>query len=94
MSCFFIDSLQKFLQADLFTTKVAQRSVSKKFNVDLNSNFYDVIQRGKLFCNRYTLYISKIKVLWINVLKKLHDNLLEEHLATKKTYNTLRHKYF
>ncbi len=30
----------------------------------------------------------------MEILKKHHDDPLAVHLATKKTYNTLRHKYF
>ncbi len=29
----------------------------------------------------------------MEILKKHHDDPLAGHLATKKTYNTLRHKY-
>ncbi len=30
----------------------------------------------------------------MEILKKHHDEPFAGHLATKKTYNTLRHKYF
>ncbi len=30
----------------------------------------------------------------MEILKKYHDDLFAGHLATKKTYNTLRDKYF
>ena len=30
----------------------------------------------------------------MKILKKHHDDLLAGHMATKKTYNTLDHKYF
>ncbi len=52
------------------------------------------MHRGETFYKRSLLYIPKVEALWIEILKKHRYDLIAGHLATKKTYNTLRHKFF
>ncbi len=89
-----IDALPEFLRVDPLVKKVTQRLATKESNLDLNIDLRDWTQRGELLYNGSVLYIPEVEVFWIEILKKHHDDPLAGHLATKKTYNTLRHKYF
>ncbi len=89
-----INALPKFLRADSFAKKVTQRLATRELNSDLNIDLCDWTQRGKLLYKGSVLYIPEVEALWIKILKKHHDDPLAGHLATKKTYNTLCHKYF
>ncbi len=50
------------------------------------------MQHEELLYRRSLLYIPEIEALQMEILKKHHDDLFADHLATKKTYNTLRHR--
>ena len=89
-----IDDLPKLLQADPLTKKVTQWLATRESNSDLNINLRNWTQRGELLYKRSVLYIPEVWVLRMEILKKHHDDPIVGHLATMKTYNTLRHKYF
>ncbi len=63
-------------------------------NSDLNIYPRDWNQRGELLYKGSVLYIPEVETLGWEILKKHHDEPLAGLLATKKTYNTIRHKYF
>ncbi len=52
------------------------------------------MKRGELLYKGSVLYISEVEALRMEILKKHLDDPFADHLATKKTYNTLHHKYF
>ena len=89
-----IDALPEFLRADPLAKKVTQRMATRESNSDLNIDLRDWTQRGELLYKGSVLYIPEVEALRMEILKKHHDDPLAGHLATKKTYNTLRHKYF
>ncbi len=89
-----IDVLREFLRADPLAMKVTQRLATKESNSALNIDFRDWTQRGELLYKRYVLYIPEVEALRMEILKKHHDDPFADQLATKKTYNTLCHKYF
>ena len=89
-----IDALPEFLRADPLAKKVTQRMATRESNSDLNIDLRDWTQRGKLLYKGSVLYIPEVEALRMKILKKHHDDPLAGHLATKKTYNTLPHKYF
>ncbi len=94
VSKYFIDALPEFLRADPLAKKVTQRLATRESNSDLNIDLRDWTQRGELLYKGSVLYIPEFEALWMKILKKHHDDPLAGHLATKKTYTTLRHKYF
>ncbi len=94
VSQFLIDALQEFLRADSLAKNVTQRLATRVSNSDLNIDLRDWTKRGELLYKRSVLYIPEVEALRMKILKKHHDDPLAGHLATKKTYNTLRHKYF
>ncbi len=89
-----IDALPEFLRADPLAKKVTQRLATMESNSDLNIDFRDWTKRGELLYKRSVLFIPEVEALRMEILKKHHDDPLASHFATKKTYNTLRHKYF
>ncbi len=89
-----IDALLEFLRADPLAKKVTKPLATKESNSDLNIDLRDWTQRGELLCKGSVLYIPEVEALRIEILKKHNDDPLAGHLATKKMYNTLRHKYF
>ncbi len=89
-----IDALQEFLRAYPVAKKITQRLATKEFNSDLNIDHCDWTQRGELLYKRSVLYVPEVEAFRMEILKKHHDGHLAGHLAIKKTYNTLRHKYF
>ncbi len=89
-----IDALPEFLQADPLAKKISQRLAPRKLKLDWNIELRDWMQCGELLYKGSVLYIPKVEALWMKILKKYHDDPLAGHLATKKTYNTLCHKYF
>ena len=89
-----IDALPEFLRADPLAKKVTQQMATRESNSDLNIDLRDWTQRGELLYKGSVLYIPEVEALRMEILKKHHDDPLAGHLATKKTYNTLRHKYF
>ncbi len=89
-----IDALSEFLQADSHAKKITQRLATKESNSDLNIDLRDWTKRGELLYKGSELHIPEIETLRMEILKKHHDDLLAGYLASKKTYNTLRHKYF
>ena len=89
-----IDVLPEFLRAKPLMKKVTLRLATRESNSDLNIDLCDWKQRGELFYKGSILYITEVEAIRIKVLKKHHDELFAGHLPTKKTYNTLRHKYF
>ncbi len=89
-----IDALPEFLRAEPLTKNVTQRLPTRKSNSDLNINLCDWTQRGELLYKGSVLYMLEVEALQMKILKKQHDDPLAGHLAIKKTYNTLRHKYF
>ena len=89
-----IDALPEFLRADPLAKKVTQRMATRESNSDLNIDLRDWTQRGELLYKGSVLYIPEVEALRMEILKKHHDDPLAGHLATKKTYNTLRHKFF
>ena len=94
VSKYLIDALPEFLQADLLAKKVTQRLATRESNSDLNIDLRDWTKRGELLYKGSVLYIPEVEALRMEILKKHHDDPFAGHLATKKTYNTLRHKYF
>ena len=80
-----IDALPEFLRADPLAKKVTQRLATRESNSDLNIDFRDWTQCGVLLYKGSVLYVPKVEVLWMEILKKNHDDLLAGHLATKKT---------
>ncbi len=89
-----IDALPEFLRADPFAKKVTQQLATKESTSDLNIDPRDWTKRGELLYKRSVLYIPEVEVIRMEILKKYHDDPFAGHLATKKTYNTLSHKYF
>ena len=89
-----IDALPEFLRADPLAKKVTHRLATRESNSDLHIDLRDWTQRGELLYKGSVLYIPEVEALRMEILKKHHDDPLAGHLATKKTYNTLRHKYF
>ena len=73
---------------------VTQRLANKELNLDLNIDLCNWIQREELLYKGSVLYIPEVEALCMEILKKHHDDPLAGHVATKKTYNTLRYKYF
>ena len=67
---------------------------TRESNSDLNIDLRDWTQRGELLYKGSVLYIPEVEALWMEILKKHYDDPLAGHLATKKMYNILRHKYF
>ena len=63
-------------------------------NLDFNIDLGDWAKRRWLLYKESVVYIPEIEALRITILKKHHDDPFAGHFATKKTYNTLRHKYF
>ncbi len=94
VSNFLIYAFPEFLRADLLAKKVIQRLATRKSKSDLNINLCNWTKRGELLYKGSVLYIPEVEALQIEILKKHHDDPLAGHLATKKTYNTLPHKYF
>ncbi len=89
-----IDALPEFLRADPLANRAIEQLATRESNSDLNIDLCNWTQREELLYKESVLYISKVEALRIEILKKHHDDLFAGHLATKKTYNTLRHKYF
>ncbi len=75
--------------ADLFAIKVTKRLANRKLNSDLNIDLW-----GELLYKGSVLYISEDKAHRMEILKEYHDDPFAGHLATKRIYNTLLHKYF
>ncbi len=88
-----IDALPEFLRADPIAKKITQQLATKESNSALNIDFCDCTQREELLYKGSVLYLPEIEALWMEILKKHHDDPLISHLAIKKTYNTPPHKY-
>ena len=88
-----IDALPEFLRANPFAKEVTQRLATRKSNLDLNIDLRDSTQCGELLHKGSVLYIAEVDAFRMIILKKHHDDSFAGHLATKKTYNTLRYKY-
>ncbi len=89
-----IDVLPEFLQAYPLAKKVTQCLATRESNSDLNIDLRDWTKCGELFYKRSVLYIPEVEASRMEILKKHHNDPFAGHLATKKTYHTLRYKYF
>ncbi len=89
-----IDALPEFLRVDLLAKKLTQRLATTESNSDLNMDVRDWTMRRELFYKGSVLYIPEVEDVRMEILKKYHDDPFAGHLATMKTYNTLRYKYF
>ncbi len=87
-----IDALPELLRVGPLAKKVTHRLATTESNSDLDIDLHDWTQRGELLYKGPVLYIPEVEALRIEILKKHHDDPLAGHLATKKTYNTFRHK--
>ena len=81
------------MRADPLAKKVTQRLATRELNSNFDIDLCDWTQRGKLLYKGSVLLIPEFKALQIEILKKHHDDHVAGHLATKKTYSTLCHKY-
>ncbi len=86
------DALPDLLRVDPLAKKVTHRLATRELNSDLDIDLRDWPQRGELLYKEPVLYIPEVEALRMEILKKHHDDPPAGHLATKKTYNTLRHK--
>ena len=94
VSNFLIDALPEVFQADPFAEKVTQQLATRESNSDFNIDLHDWTQHGELLYKDSVLCITELDVSRIKIEKKHYDDPLAGHLDIKKTYNTLRHKYF
>ena len=90
VSSFLLDALPEFLRADPLAKKVTQRLATRESNTNADYDLHDWTQRGELLYKGSVLYIPEVEALRMQILKKHHNDLLAGHLATKKTYNTIR----
>ncbi len=79
-----IDALPEFLRAHPFAKKVTQRLAPSESNSDLNIDLCDWTQRGELLYKGSVLYIPEVETLWMEILKKNHDDPFTGHMATMK----------
>ncbi len=100
-TCIYFKEILSLISTLHATSKLYRRIRLEELLSDIELR--DWTQREELLYRRSVLYIPEVEaVLYIpevealrmEILKKHHDDLIAGHLAIKKTYNTLRHKYF
>ena len=89
-----LESLPEFLRVDPLARMVREKLASLRTSNNETNELSGWTQLEELLYFHQALYIPHIEALRQGLLRVHHDGPLAGHLATDKTYNLLRRKYY